>query len=85
MFTMTDDTTLTNPSVPRYGIPSSKEDTLLTDFTQVASSIFKSKDKDEDDTRKTRKIRADLVRNYIATPEPEATSIFQKIINFLKG
>lgn len=81
MLTMTDDTTLTNPSIPRYGAPTSKEDTLFTDFTQVASSIFKG----GDDNRQTRKIRADLVRNYIAKPESETNSIFQKIINFLKG
>lgn len=83
MLTMTDDTTLTNPSVPRYGAPTSKEDTLFTDFTQVASSIFKGRS--DDDTRQTRKIRADLVRNYIAEPESETRSIFQKILNFLKG
>ena len=81
MFTMTDDTTLTNPSVPRYGAPTFKEDTLFTDFTQVASSIFKGKN----ESRKTQKIRADLVRNYIAKPDAEDASFFQKIIHFLKG
>lgn len=78
---MTDDTTLTNPSVPRYGAPTFKEETLFTDFTQVASSIFKGKD----DNRKTQKIRADLVREYIAKPDAEDTSFFQKVIKFLKG
>ena len=81
MLTMSDDTTLTNPSIPRFGVPTSKEDTQFTDFTQVASSIFKG----EGENRQTRKIRADLVRNYITKPESETSSIFQKIINFLKG
>jgi hypothetical protein len=80
MITMTDDTTLTNPSIPRYRDPTSKEDTLLTDFTQVASSIFDG----GDENRQSRKIRADLVRNYIAKPTPETKSIFHKVINFLK-
>ena len=81
MLTMTDDTTLTNPSVPRYGAPTFKEDALFTDFTQVASSIFKGKDKN----RQTRKIREDLVRDYISLSKPDNSSVFQKFIRFLKG
>jgi hypothetical protein len=81
MLTMTDDTKLTNSSIPRYGTPTSKEDTLLTDFTQVARSIFKG----GGENRQSRKIRADLVRNYIAKPESETNSVFRKFISFLKG
>lgn len=81
MLTMTDDTTLTNPSLHEFGAPTPKEDTLLTDFTQVACSIFRG----GNENRKSRKIRADLVRNYIANSESETKSIFQKIMNFLKG
>lgn len=81
MLTMTDDTTLTNPSVPRYGAPKFKEETLFTDFTQVASSIFK----DKNENRGHRKIREDLVRDYISQSEPDTASVFQKIVRFLKG
>ena len=80
MLTMTDDTTLTNPSLSGYGAPTFKEETLLTDFTQVACSIFRS----NDENRQTRKIREDLVRDYIATPGTDSSSTFQKLIRFLK-
>lgn len=84
---MNDDTTLTSPSLQTYGTHSRTETNLLTDFTQVASSIFKgnSKPRDLDDTRPTRKVRADLVRNYITKPGPENNTLFRRLINFLKG
>ncbi len=79
---MTDDTTLTNPSIPRYGAPTPKEDTLFTDFTQVAGSLFKDKHKN----RQTQKIREDLVRDYIAKPDPDSSSVFRKkSFGFLKA
>ena len=80
---MTDDTTLTNPSVPKheYGTSPSDEDYLLTDFTQVASGIFN----ENNENHQARKIRADLVRDYIAKSDSESTSVFQKIIHFLQG
>lgn len=81
MLTMSDDTTLTNPSVPRYSPAGFKEDTLPTNFIQIAGSLFKGKD----ESRQTKKIRADLVRDYIARPDSETTSIFQKIIHYLKS
>lgn len=81
---MTDDTTtLTNPSVPGYGEPTHKEDTMFTDFTQIVSSVFNNRDKDKN--RQTRKIRAELVRDYMSQPKSDDSSILQKIIGFLKG
>jgi hypothetical protein len=79
MLTMADDTTLINPNIPRYRAPTPKQDTLFTGFTPVASSIGKRPDKDH----QTREIREDLVRDYIAKPDSDTFSVFQKVFRFL--
>jgi hypothetical protein len=81
MLTMTDDTTLTNPSAPKYDASTFIEDALITDFTQIASCIFNGKNEKQE----TRKIREDLVRDYISKPDSETPSTLKKIIRFLKG
>ncbi|MFT4608641.1 MAG: hypothetical protein ACI823_002758 [Chitinophagales bacterium] len=64
---MNDDTTLTNLNIPRYAAPRPKEGILLTDLTQVSGSLFEDKDKGH----QTQKIRDNLVRDYMAKPDPD--------------
>ena len=79
---MTDNTatTLTNPDLPGYDVPTPNKETVFAGFPQIVSSVYNSRH-----DRQTRKIRADLVRDYIATSNIDNASMLQKIIRFLKG
>ena len=57
----------------------SPEDAVVTDFTVVTSCIVP----DESDDAKKRKIKADQVREYIATEKNRPLSIKQRILNFI--
>jgi hypothetical protein len=77
---MDDDTTLINPSVPKDSAPIAKKDVRFNNVTRTTSNLFKRGDKN----RQTQQIKNDLVQNYINKSDPETTSIYQKILTFLK-
>lgn len=55
------------------------DDSDITDFTVVASCAYP----DETEETKDRKIKANLVREYIATGKNRPLSIKQKILNLI--
>ena len=76
---MTDDTTLINPSIPKYRPPVLEEGPQPNNVTQVVTNaLFSGKTKNYP----IQKIRVSLVRDYIAKPKPN--SFFQKIISIFK-
>ena len=59
-------------------IPST-EDSVITDFTVVASCVFS----DESEETKNRRIKAGQVREFIAAGKNRPFSIKQKILDFI--
>jgi len=57
----------------------SPEDTVVTDFTVVTSCVVP----DESEEAIRSKIKADQVREYIATEKNRPLSIKQKFLNFI--
>jgi hypothetical protein len=76
---MTDDTTLINPSIPKYKAPVLEEGPLSNNVTQVVTSARLS---GKAKNYPIQKIRESLVRDYISKPKPN--SFFQKIISIFK-
>ena len=58
---------------------SSPDDNVVTDFTMVVSCAFS----DKTEEAKIREIKADQVREFIATEKNRPLSIKQKILNFI--
>jgi hypothetical protein len=77
---MDDDTTLINPSIPKYSAPISNKEVQFNNFTRITGNLFKREDKNH----QTQKIKNDLVENYINESDSETISNFQKILTFFK-